>query len=88
MATRKISDARIDGLVSELHGLAYNLWWSWNPAAQQVFHELSPFFWEHSNHNPVEVMRWVSGQELRGRLQNPEFLRPGEPALAGISGDT
>ena len=74
MATRKISDARIDGLVSELHDLAYNLWWSWNPAAQQVFHELSPFFWEHSNHNPVEVMRWVSGQELRMRLQNPDFF--------------
>ena len=74
MATRKISDARITGLVNELHVLAFNLWWSWNPAAQQVFHELSPFFWEHSNHNPVEVMHWVSGQELRGRLQNPEFF--------------
>jgi glycogen phosphorylase len=74
VATRKISDARIKGLIGELHGLAFNLWWSWNPAAQQVFHELSPFFWEHSNHNPVEVMRWISGQELRGRLQDPEFF--------------
>ena len=73
MATRKISDARVNGLISELHELAFNLWWSWNPAAQQVFHELSPFFWEHSNHNPVEVMRWISGQELRVRLQDPEF---------------
>jgi glycogen phosphorylase len=73
VAPRIISAARINGLVSELHDLAFNLWWSWNPAAQQVFHELSPFFWEHSNHNPVEVMQWISGQELRGRLQNPDF---------------
>lgn len=71
---RRNSEKKIDALIRELHALAYNLWWSWNPAAQQIFHELSPFFWEHSNHNPVEVMNWISGQELRGRLQNHEFF--------------
>ncbi len=74
MAQKHNSEKQIDKLIVELRNLAYNLWWSWNPAAQQVFHELSPFFWEHSNHNPVEVMNWISGQELRGRLQNPEFF--------------
>ena len=53
-------------LIEDLQGVAYNLWWSWNPAAQHIFHELSPFFWEDSNHNAVEVIHWVSGQELRG----------------------
>ena len=71
---KRISDKQIDDLIVELRSLAYNLWWSWNPAAQQVFHELSPFFWEHSNHNAVEVINWISGQELRGRLQNQEFF--------------
>ena len=75
MALRRISDRQIDSLITDLRGLAYNLWWSWNPDAQQIFHELSPFFWEHSNHNPVEVMNWVSGQELKGRLQNPESFK-------------
>ena len=37
--------------------------------------ELSPFFWENSNHNAVEVMNWISGDELRGRLENPEFFK-------------
>jgi starch phosphorylase len=73
VARRKNTDKQIDALISELRALAYNLWWSWNPAAQQIFQELSPFFWEHVNHNPVEVINWISGQELRGRLQNPEF---------------
>jgi starch phosphorylase len=61
--------------VSCLREVAYNLWWSWHPSAQQLFHELSPFFWEESNHNAVEVLNWISGQELRGRLQDPEFFR-------------
>lgn len=74
MALRRNSDRQIDTLITELYELAYNLWWSWNPSAQQLFHELSPFFWEHSNHNPVEVIKWISGQELRGRLQNQEYF--------------
>ena len=65
MAIRKISEKQIDKLIRDLRDLAYNLWWSWNPDAQQIFHELSPFFWEHSNHNPVEVINWISGAELR-----------------------
>ncbi len=73
VAVKRISGKNIDKLIVELHTLAYNLWWSWHPDAQQIFHELSPFFWEHSNHNPVEVMQWISGPELRGKLQNPEF---------------
>jgi starch phosphorylase len=74
MAPKWNSDKQIESLVMELRNLAYNLWWSWNPAAQQIFHELSPFFWEHSNHNANEVVNWITGQELRGRLQSPEFF--------------
>lgn len=74
MGTKRISEKQIDALISELRGLAYNLWWSWNPDAQELFHKLSPFFWEHGSHNAVEVINWISGQELRGRLQNQEFF--------------
>ena len=74
MATRKVTDKAVMVVAENLRALAYNIWWSWNPAAQQVFHELSPFVWEESNHNPVDVLRWVSGHELHSRLQNPEFF--------------
>ena len=74
VASKRISDKQIDAAIQTLQELAYNLWWSWNPSAQQIFQELSPFFWEHSNHNPVEVMHWVSGYELRGRLQDPALF--------------
>jgi starch phosphorylase len=74
VARKRISDKQINALVADLRELAYNLWWSWNPAAQQIFHELSPFFWEHSNHNAVEVVNWISGQELRERLRDDAFF--------------
>jgi starch phosphorylase len=74
VTVRKITDREIDALSAELREVAGNLWWSWNPAAQQLFHELSPFFWEHSNHNAIEVVNWISGQELRTRLREPEFF--------------
>lgn len=74
MFSKKIQEKQIDALISELRDLAYNLWWSWNPDAQQIFHELSPFFWEHGNHNPVEVINWISGPELRGKLHSQDFF--------------
>jgi len=73
VASKRISEKQIESRIQQLHELAYNLWRSWNPAAQRIFKELSPFFWEDSNHNAVEVMNFVSGRELRGRLQDPEF---------------
>ena len=74
MAIKKITETQIEKQIVELRDLAYNLWFSWSPEAQEIFHELSPYFWEHSTHNPVEVLEWVSGQELRSRLQNPVFF--------------
>jgi len=74
VAAKKVSEKQIDALIKDLRAVAYNLWWSWNPDAQRLFHELSPFFWEHSSHNAVEVVNWISGQELRGRLQQPDYF--------------
>lgn len=73
MTTTKVSDKSVAAAVEDLRSLAYNLWWSWNPEGQQLFRELSPYVWESSNHNPVEVLHWVSPHELRVRLQNQAF---------------
>ena len=62
-------------LVSGLHTLAHNLWWTWNQGAQEVFQELSPRGWQNLYHNGVAVLHEVSEYELRVRLQDPEFAR-------------
>ena len=46
MAARTVPEKDIQALIEDLKGVAHNLWWSWNPEAQDIFHELSPFFWE------------------------------------------
>jgi glycogen phosphorylase len=58
-----------------LQSLARNLWWTWNPQAQEIFHELSPLVWERSNHSAIEVLREVSHTELSARLHDPDFLK-------------
>ncbi|MEX0736526.1 MAG: alpha-glucan family phosphorylase [Bacteroidota bacterium] len=65
----------LDVISSRLRTLANNLWWTWNPQAQEFFRELSPLAWERSNHNAVEILKELSAQELVARLHDPDFLR-------------
>lgn len=62
-------------IMSRLDKLVYNLWWSWNPRAQEIFQELSPLIWEATNHNPIAVRKQISEAELRARLGDKDFLR-------------
>ena len=50
-----------------LKKLTRNLWWSWDTEAKQIFEELSPLLWERNNHNPVELLRHTSNEELVAR---------------------
>ncbi len=50
-----------------LRELSKNLWWSWDTEAKQIFEELSPLLWERNNHNPVELLRQISDDELIAR---------------------
>jgi starch phosphorylase len=68
-------------LIKQLHALAQNLWWSWNPRAQAIFESLSPLIWESSNHNPVAVLEQFSETELSAHLGDKDFLRRLTPVL-------
>ena len=58
-----------------LQVLARNLWWTWNPQAQEIFKELSPLAWDRSNHSAIEVLREVSHTELSSRLHDSDFQK-------------
>jgi len=68
-------------LIARIHALAYNLWWAWNPRAQEIFEELSPLTWEETKHNPVAVLSQVSEMELRAYLNDRAFLDMVLPVL-------
>jgi len=53
--------------VSACKEITRNLWWSWDTEAKEIFKELSPILWERVNHNPVELLRHISNDELQAR---------------------
>jgi starch phosphorylase len=62
-----------NNLFERLKGMAHNLWWTWNPEAQDLFEQLTPQLWRDSHHNAVEVMLGVSDDEVRARLHDNDF---------------
>src|SRR5580765_7458794 len=73
MAKKPLTEKELTELISGLHKLAHNLWWTWDQQAQELFAELSPRCWQNLYHNAVAVLREVSDYELRVRLQEPNF---------------
>ena len=61
--------------IASLNSLARNIWWTWNQDARGIFEELSPRTWQNVYHNPVAILREVSGAELRTRLLEPEYAK-------------
>ncbi len=53
--------------ISAVKKLSRNLWWSWDTEAKSLFKNLSPLLWERVNHNPVELLRHISADELEAR---------------------
>ena len=63
----------LEVMIRELEALSRNLWWSWNPDAQEIFAELSRLVWNSSRHNAVAVLGSVSKAELKSRLMDKDF---------------
>lgn len=84
MTTNILAQSEINDIVVGLNRLARNLWWTWNQEAQEIFEELSPRSWRNLYHNAVAVLHEVSDQELRSRLQDPEFARRVNNVLASF----
>ena len=61
---------RIEGLGQ----LAYNLWWSWNPAARMLFKFLDRQAWKESIHNPVRMLRELPPEILDAASENTHYL--------------
>jgi starch phosphorylase len=68
---------RISGLVE----LAYNLWWSWHPAARILFKMLNRIIWKESGHNPVKMLRELPREVLESAVNDQEYLHLYDIAL-------
>jgi glycogen phosphorylase len=50
--------------LSRLGDIAYNLWWTWNSGADELFASIDQALWEDTRHNAVEFLH---------RLERPHF---------------
>ena len=60
--------------IARLTELAYNLWWSWNPAAQSLYEVVDPDLWKQANHNPVKFLRRVGQRKLDRVAADADYL--------------
>ena len=61
-----------EGLES-LRSLAFNLWWSWNYDALELFKELDPVLWEQCGHSPVKMLRLVRQSRLESLAKDKSY---------------
>jgi len=57
-----------------LQELAYNLWWTWNLEAIELFRRLDREAWETSGHNPVRMLGMVDQARLESAAHDDGFL--------------
>lgn len=58
-----------------LNDIAYNLWWSWNPEAIDLYREIDLDLWEKLGKNPVRFLQEVSQKKLQSKLNDEDFMK-------------
>ncbi|NJP05383.1 MAG: glycosyltransferase family 1 protein [Chloroflexaceae bacterium] len=61
--------------IARLRDLAYNIWWSWHPEAQELFRQIDPELWEQVYHNPVKFLREVRQRSLAAVVSNEAYMQ-------------
>jgi len=73
--------------ISGIAELAYNLWWSWHPAARMLFKILNRATWKESGHNPVKMLGELPVEILKSAASDPEYLHQHDVVYARFRED-
>ena len=60
--------------ISGLGPLSENLWWSWQPQAEDLYRDLDPILFESLEENPVLLLGAVAPERLRQAAADPDYL--------------
>jgi starch phosphorylase len=71
---------RINGLAE----IAFNLWWTWHPEAQDLFRRIDARLWEDEYHNPVIFLRHVRQASLEKAADDKDFVRDYDAVLKAL----
>jgi starch phosphorylase len=81
---QKVTVSPIPERLERLPELAYNMWWSWHPEAQQLFSEVDPALWELVYHNPVKFLNEVRQLSLEAAALDPDYMARYDAVLAAF----
>ncbi|MFM9328540.1 alpha-glucan family phosphorylase [Paenibacillus mesotrionivorans] len=68
--------------LSRLEELAYNLWFSWNEEALELFRSIHPVKWETVYHSPVRMLLETSPEDWARLASDEAFIDLYEKAIA------
>jgi glycogen phosphorylase len=71
-----------------LGDLAYNLWWSWHPAARMLFKLLDRMAWKATGHNPVRLLKILSPAALEAAAGDSKYLQQYDTVLEQFRRET
>ncbi len=57
-----------------LETLGRNFWWTWNPAARDIFRSVDKDLWDRSDHNPIGFLNNVARERLQHLAEDRSFL--------------
>jgi starch phosphorylase len=60
--------------LSGLHTIAYNLWWTWEPQAIELFRRVDLELWRETRHNPVKMLGSLQQSRLEELLADDGFM--------------
>ena len=61
--------------LARLKDIANNLWWSWNPAAIDLFREIDLPLWEKLGKNPVRFLQELSSVKIEEKLEDYGYMQ-------------
>ncbi len=70
--------------LARLSDLAYDLWWTWNPLARDVFKRLDHSLWRQTAHNPVLMLSLMPPESLQRSAEDESLLELFDRAMAAL----
>jgi starch phosphorylase len=60
--------------LKRLREIAFNLWWTWDAEAREIFRRLDLDLWEEVRHNPVLMLARIDQEVLEKRVNDESYL--------------
>jgi starch phosphorylase len=60
--------------LAHLHDIAYNLWWSWESEAIELWRRMDFDLWDEVNHNPLRMLGNLTQERFKELSEDDSFL--------------